>query len=110
MQVKKRGVVTAVACVQINMFCNPYCHVGCIAEGSSVDVWEDVWHEATAGPESGIRQNMSEICCLLKHALESPSWTMKAQVNKIIFFFIIFIILKKCWQNVNIVEDVCLVF
>jgi hypothetical protein len=66
---------------------NPYGHVGCIAEGSSVNVWEDVWHEATAGPESGIRQHITEICDLLKLALESPSWTMKAQVNKAMPFY-----------------------
>jgi proteasome component ECM29 len=44
-------------------------------------VWEDIWHEATPGTESGIRQHAAEICDLLKIALESPSWTMKAQVN-----------------------------
>lgn len=53
---------------------------------------------------------MSEICGLLKLALESPSWTMKAQVNKIMFFFIMSEILKKYWENVNIVEDVYFVF
>lgn len=68
--------------------CIPYCNVGYIAEGSSVNVWEDVWHEATAGPESGIRQHIAEICGLLKLALESPSWTMKAQVNKIMFYLL----------------------
>lgn len=67
--------------------CNRNSHVGCISEGSSVNVWEEVWHEATAGPESGIRQHIAEICDLLKLALESPSWTMKAQVNKIILLY-----------------------
>jgi hypothetical protein len=68
-------------------------------------VWEDVWHEATAGPESGIRQHIAEICGLLKIALESPSWTMKAQVDKIMFFYYV-TNFKEMLQNVNIVEDV----
>ncbi|KDR13581.1 proteasome-associated protein ECM29 homolog isoform X2 [Zootermopsis nevadensis] len=54
-------------------------HANKIPDGSSVSVWEDVWHEATPGTESGIRQHAAEICELLKVALESPSWTMKAQ-------------------------------
>ncbi|XP_069674508.1 proteasome adapter and scaffold protein ECM29 isoform X2 [Periplaneta americana] len=54
-------------------------HANKIPEGSSVTIWEDVWHEATPGTESGIRQHTAEICDLLKTALESPSWTMKAQ-------------------------------
>lgn len=52
-----------------------------ISEVSSVSVWEEVWHEATPGTESGIRNHVAEICILLKTALELPSWTMKAQVN-----------------------------
>ncbi|CAG2057306.1 unnamed protein product [Timema podura] len=49
---------------------------------SSVGVWEEIWHELTPGTESGIRQNVSGICELLKTALESPSWTMKAQAAR----------------------------
>ncbi|XP_066994237.2 proteasome adapter and scaffold protein ECM29 isoform X2 [Anabrus simplex] len=48
----------------------------------SVEIWEDVWTEATPGTESGIRQNLPEICSVLKDALESPSWTMKAQAAR----------------------------
>lgn len=54
-------------------------HASKISEVSSVSVWEEVWHEATPGTESGIRQHVAEICVLLKTALELPSWTMKAQ-------------------------------
>nr|CAD7409385.1 unnamed protein product [Timema cristinae] len=52
------------------------------APDSSVGVWEEIWHELTPGTESGIRQNVSGICELLKTALESPSWTMKAQAAR----------------------------
>lgn len=34
-----------------------------------------------SGTESGIRQNIEPICEMLKTALESPSWTVKAQVS-----------------------------
>jgi hypothetical protein len=61
-------------------------HYYSVSEVSSVTVWEEVWHEATPGTESGIRQHVTEICILLKTALELPSWTMKAQVNIGCFF------------------------
>nr|CAD7460685.1 unnamed protein product [Timema tahoe] len=59
------------------------------APDSSVGVWEEIWHELTPGTESGIRQNVSGICELLKTALESPSWTMKAQVAVVVVMLLL---------------------
>jgi hypothetical protein len=70
-------------------------------------VWEDVWHEATPGTESGIRQHTAEICELLKVALESPSWTMKAQVNR---YLTDKRMLKKCFQMLILYEMPICVF
>lgn len=47
---------------------------------STLEVWNDIWTEHSPGTETGIRQNIEAICGILKKALESPSWTMKAQV------------------------------
>ncbi|KAK7866865.1 hypothetical protein R5R35_006031 [Gryllus longicercus] len=54
-------------------------HACKLPEGSSVEIWEEVWQESTPGTEGGIRQHAPEIIMTLKEALESPSWTMKAQ-------------------------------
>lgn len=44
-------------------------------------MWEDIWNDVTPGSEAGIRQHMNEICAILETALNSSSWTMKAQVK-----------------------------
>lgn len=46
---------------------------------ATLEVWNEIWSEHSPGTESGIRQNIENICEILKTALESPSWTMKAQ-------------------------------
>lgn len=48
---------------------------------NTLEVWNEIWSEHSPGTESGIRHNLEVICDTLKTALESPSWTMKAQVN-----------------------------
>ncbi|KAJ8917780.1 hypothetical protein NQ315_010686 [Exocentrus adspersus] len=45
----------------------------------TLEVWTEIWSEQSPGTETGIRQNLQNICDMLKTALESPSWTMKAQ-------------------------------
>lgn len=47
----------------------------------TLEVWTEIWSEQSPGTETGIRQNLQNICNMLKMALESPSWTMKAQVS-----------------------------
>lgn len=47
---------------------------------NTLEIWSDIWAENSPGTETGIRQNLDQICAILKTALESPSWTMKAQV------------------------------
>ncbi|KAK9746868.1 Proteasome stabiliser [Popillia japonica] len=46
---------------------------------NTLEVWNEIWSEHSPGTESGIRHNLEVICDTLKTALESPSWTMKAQ-------------------------------
>ncbi|XP_034253765.1 proteasome adapter and scaffold protein ECM29 [Thrips palmi] len=46
---------------------------------AAVEVWEDVWSEATPGTESALRMHMGPVCSLLKESLESQSWTIKEQ-------------------------------
>ncbi|KRT79156.1 HEAT domain-containing protein [Oryctes borbonicus] len=46
---------------------------------NTLEVWNEIWSEHSPGTESGIRHNIEVICDTLKTALESPSWTMKAQ-------------------------------
>ncbi|KAL3269226.1 hypothetical protein HHI36_008307 [Cryptolaemus montrouzieri] len=46
---------------------------------STLEVWEEIWSDNTPGTEAGIRQNIENICDIIKNALESPSWTIKAQ-------------------------------
>lgn len=41
--------------------------------------WQEVWDEHGPGTETAIRQNVEAICETLTAALDSPSWTMKAQ-------------------------------
>lgn len=48
---------------------------------NSLEVWNEIWAEHSPGTETGIKQNLDKICDVLKVALESPSWTMKAQVG-----------------------------
>ncbi|CAG9821949.1 unnamed protein product [Phaedon cochleariae] len=45
----------------------------------TLEIWTEIWSEQSPGTETGIRQNLQSICDMLKTALESPSWTMKAQ-------------------------------
>ncbi|CAG9835676.1 unnamed protein product [Diabrotica balteata] len=45
----------------------------------TLEIWNEIWSEQSPGTETGIRQNLKNICDILKTALESPSWTMKAQ-------------------------------
>ncbi|XP_058794814.1 proteasome adapter and scaffold protein ECM29 isoform X2 [Phymastichus coffea] len=45
----------------------------------TVELWSELWSEITPGTEGGIRQNLEAITNTLNAALESPSWTMKAQ-------------------------------
>ncbi|CAH1134863.1 unnamed protein product [Ceutorhynchus assimilis] len=45
----------------------------------TLDMWNEIWSEHSPGTESGIRQNIEPICDMLKTALESSSWTIKAQ-------------------------------
>lgn len=47
----------------------------------TLEIWNEIWSEQSPGTETGIRQNLYNICDLLKTTLESPSWTMKAQVS-----------------------------
>uniref|UniRef100_T1J5P2 TOG domain-containing protein n=1 Tax=Strigamia maritima TaxID=126957 RepID=T1J5P2_STRMM len=42
-------------------------------------VWEDIWLEGTPGTEGGIRLYLIEIVQIIKLALDSPSWPLKAQ-------------------------------
>lgn len=44
-----------------------------------IEVWEDVWSEATPGTESALRMHMGPVCSLLKESLQSQSWTVKEQ-------------------------------
>lgn len=46
---------------------------------NTLEIFNEIWMEHCPGTESGIRQNIESICGILKTALESPSWTMKAQ-------------------------------
>lgn len=46
----------------------------------TLETWNEIWSEQSPGTETGIRQNLKNICDILKTGLESPSWTMKAQV------------------------------
>lgn len=46
---------------------------------ATIEVWSDLWSEISPGTETGIRQNLSAILDILKTALESASWTTKAQ-------------------------------
>lgn len=46
---------------------------------NTIELWTDLWSEIGHGTESGIRQHLSSITSTLKSALESASWTMKAQ-------------------------------
>ncbi|XP_019760174.1 proteasome adapter and scaffold protein ECM29 [Dendroctonus ponderosae] len=45
----------------------------------TLDLWVEIWSEHSPGTESGIRHNIEPICEMLKTALESASWTVKAQ-------------------------------
>ncbi|KAG5880535.1 hypothetical protein JTB14_026768 [Gonioctena quinquepunctata] len=45
----------------------------------TLEVWNEIWSEQSPGTETGIRNNLKNICDMLKVALESPSWTVKAQ-------------------------------
>ncbi|XP_033222326.1 proteasome adapter and scaffold protein ECM29 [Belonocnema kinseyi] len=45
----------------------------------TIEVWTDLWGEISPGTETGIRQNLTPILGILKSALESASWTTKAQ-------------------------------
>lgn len=47
----------------------------------TLEIWNEIWSEQSPGTETGIRQNLESICAIIKTALESPSWTMKAQVQ-----------------------------
>lgn len=49
----------------------------------TLEVWNEIWSEQSPGTETGIRQNLRNISDMLKTALESPSWTMKAQVSSV---------------------------
>lgn len=53
---------------------------------NTLEVWNEIWGEHSPGTESGIRQNLDQICEILKIALESPSWTMKAQAANAVAF------------------------
>ncbi|KAJ1522342.1 hypothetical protein ONE63_002635 [Megalurothrips usitatus] len=46
---------------------------------ATVEVWEDVWSEATPGTESALRMHMGPVCSLLKECLQSQSWIIKEQ-------------------------------
>lgn len=46
---------------------------------ATIEIWSDLWAEISPGTETGIRQNLSAILDILKTALESASWTTKAQ-------------------------------
>ena len=45
----------------------------------TIELWTELWSEITPGTEAGIRQNLSVIAITLNTALESSSWTTKAQ-------------------------------
>lgn len=53
---------------------------------NTVEIWKDIWAENNSGTESGIRQHIEVLCGILKTGLESPSWTMKAQVGLLSIF------------------------
>ncbi|KAL1514253.1 hypothetical protein ABEB36_003540 [Hypothenemus hampei] len=46
---------------------------------NTLAIWDEIWSEHSPGTENGIRNNIEPICEMLKNALESPSWTVKAQ-------------------------------
>lgn len=46
----------------------------------TIEIWQEIWSEHSPGTETGIRQNLKEICEMLKEALEMASWNIKAQV------------------------------
>ncbi|XP_065156025.1 proteasome adapter and scaffold protein ECM29-like [Atheta coriaria] len=46
---------------------------------NTLEIWNEIWAEQSPGSETGIRQNLENICKILQTALESPSWNMKAQ-------------------------------
>lgn len=52
----------------------------------TLEIWNEIWAEHSPGTETGIRQNLDQICDILKIALESPSWTMKAQAASAVAF------------------------
>ncbi|KAB0794456.1 hypothetical protein PPYR_11295 [Photinus pyralis] len=45
----------------------------------TITIWNEIWSENSPGTEYGIRQNLKPISDVLKEALESQSWNMKAQ-------------------------------
>lgn len=45
----------------------------------TVELWTELWSEITPGMEAGLRQNLAAITSTLNTALESSSWTTKAQ-------------------------------
>lgn len=45
----------------------------------TVELWTELWSEITPGMEAGVRQNLPSITNTLNTALESSSWTTKAQ-------------------------------
>ncbi|XP_066149370.1 proteasome adapter and scaffold protein ECM29 [Euwallacea fornicatus] len=51
----------------------------CPETENTLNIWQEIWSEHSPGTESGIRNNIEPICDMLKQALESPSWTLKAQ-------------------------------
>ncbi|XP_012265500.2 proteasome adapter and scaffold protein ECM29 [Athalia rosae] len=46
---------------------------------NTIELWTDLWGEIAPGTESGIKQNLTIIISTLNTALESASWTTKAQ-------------------------------
>lgn len=46
---------------------------------STIELWSDLWGEIAHGTESAITQNLTLITNTLNNALESASWTTKAQ-------------------------------
>lgn len=62
---------------------------------TTVELYEEIWSDISPGKEQGIRMNLKQICACLKETINSPSWSMKTQVqivelnNKVNFAYFI---------------------
>lgn len=78
----------------------------CLETEHTLEIWTDIWSENSPGTETGIRQNIEVICDTLKSALESPSWTMKAQVQILHLYLYFTLLTCELFQAANAVSTV----